>query len=389
MKVKSIKRAKKLAGKVVLLRVDFNVPLKKGKVAEDYKLFMNLPTIRLLTGAKAKVVIISHLGRPEGSKSKKALSLEPIAKRLGQLLRKPVLFCPTVIGPTAKTMIKKMEPGDILVLENLRFEAGEEKNSSRFARQLAKLANIYVNNAFAVSHRAHASVAAIKRYLPAYAGLLLEQELQNMEQIKHPRRPLVVIIGGGKMSTKVGVIKRLGKKADHILLGGAVANNFLAANKLPIGKSLADQASIKMAKKLLKKNVVLPVDIIVAKGKNLTNVKMRSVAKVGKTEIILDIGPETMKLYAKYIKTAQTLVWNGPMGKFENQTFRHGTMFTARAVASRSKGRAFGLVGGGETIQALRQSKMFDDVDWISTGGGAMLVYLSNGCMPGLKKIVR
>jgi phosphoglycerate kinase len=232
-------------------------------------------------------------------------------------------------------------------------------------------------------------VACVKKYLPSYAGLLLEHEIENLNKVKNPKKPLMVIIGGAKMKTKIAVIKKLTSKADHILLGGALANNFLAAKKLNIGKSLIKKDSIKMAKKLMSSKLVLPVDVVVANGKKHKNVKVKTVNMVGKNDVILDIGPQTMKLYAHYIKKAQTIIWNGPMGMFETKPFHHGTIFMGRIIASRSKGKAFGLIGGGETVQALRLTKMFDDVDWVSTGGGASLAYLGGNKMPGLKKIVK
>lgn len=398
MKIKSIKQAKKLAGKVVLLRADLNVPLvKKGKtirVAEDYKLIATLPTLRFLIKQQAKVILVSHLGRPEltktgGVKNKKETSLKPVADRLSKLLRQKIKFSNQIVGQTVQNKISLLKEGEILVLENLRFNKGEKKNNAKFAKQLAKLADLYVNNAFAVCHRAHASVAGVKRYLPTYAGLLLEHELENLNKIKQPRKPLMVVIGGVKMETKIAVIKKLSLKADHILLGGALANNFLAAKKIDVGKSLTKPASIKLAKKLMSSKIVMPVDVVVAQGSKHKHIRVKTVTAIGKNDMILDIGPQTMKLYAHYLKKAQTIIWNGPMGLFETKPFHHGTVFIGRVVASRSKGKTFGLIGGGETVQALRLTKMFDDVDWVSTGGGASLTYLGGGKMPGLKKIVK
>ena len=394
MRIKSIKQIKDLAGKVVLLRADFNVPLCKGKVKEDFKLIMNLPTIRYLSNNKAKVVLISHLGRPEFTKSgqvskKKQSSLESVARRLSILLRKKVKFVNQIIGDKVNREIERLKQGEILLLENLRFDPGEIKNSVKFAKKLSSMADIYVNNAFAVCHRKHASVSAIKKYLPAYAGLLLEEEIKSLNKIKEPKKPLVIIIGGAKMDTKIGMIKKMSFKATNILLGGAVANNFLAAKKLEIGKSLSDKASIREAKKLMNKKIILPVDVVVAKPNKFKPVKVKPVNYVNKGEMILDIGPQTMRNYAKYIKEAKTIIWNGPMGMFEIKPFHHGSLFIGRVVASRSKGKAFGLVGGGETVQVLRMTKMFDNIDWVSTGGGAVLAYLSNNKMPGLKKIIK
>lgn len=276
------------------------------------------------------------------------------------------------------------------MLENLRFSHDEENNDLGFAKKLAGLADIYVNDAFAASHRAHASVSAIKNYLPSCAGLLLENEIVNLNKILRPKSPLIAIIGGAKMETKTPLIKKLLKKSSRILIGGALANNFLAAHKIEIGKSLRDKKSIALAKQFLNKKIILPADVITGTKKDgRGEAKVKNVYQVKKNEIILDIGPETIKLYSRFIKKAKTIIWNGPMGMYESEHFKYGTLSIARAVASRSSGAAFGAVGGGETIEALKMTKMLGYVDWVSTGGGAMLVYLSGGKMPGLKGIVK
>lgn len=404
MKIKSIKEAKNLAGKVVLLRADLNVPLiKKGKslvVAEDYKLIASLPTLRFLLKHQARVLVVSHWGDPvvsrSGQVSKRAqYSLRPVAKRLAKLLRQPLVFSSQTVGESLKKKIANLENGQAMVLENLRFLPGEIKNSSCLAKQLASLAQVYVNDAFAVSHRNHTSVVAIKKYLPAYAGLLLEQEVASLHKISAPRQPLVVVMGGAKIETKLALIKKLSRQTNYFLMGGALANNFLAAQKKPIGKSLVTKTGVKIAKKLLNnkelsKKIILPVDVVVGQtGVKQPQAHLRLVEKVKPKEKILDIGPQTMTLFARHIRQAQTIIWNGPMGLFEVKPFHHGTVFVGRSVASRAKGPAFGLVGGGETIQALRLTKMVDDIDWVSTGGGAILTYLGGQSMPGLKKIVK
>lgn len=395
MKIKSLRQIENLTGKKALLRVDYNVPIEKdsgaagtARIKDDYKIVAGLPTIRFLLRHKCKVIIITHLGRP--IKNQKYFSVKPIADRLSELLGKKVKFVDDCAGLKAGTEVSKMRRGEILMLENLRFSYDEENNDLGFAKKLAKLADIYVNDAFAASHRAHASVSAIKNYLPSYAGLLLENEIVNLNKILRPQSPLIAIIGGAKMETKTPLIKKLLKKSSRILIGGALANNFLAAHKIEVGKSLRDKKSIAFAAKFLNKKIILPVDVIVGKSiDGQCEGRVKSVYQVKKNEIILDIGPETIKLYSRFIKKAKTIIWNGPMGMYESEHFKYGTLSIARAVASRSNGAAFGAVGGGETIEALKMTKMLDYVDWVSTGGGAMLAYLSGEKMPGLKGIVK
>lgn len=395
MKIKSLRQVKNLTGKRALLRVDYNVPIEKdsgaagtARIKDDYKVVAGLPTIRFLLRHKCKVIIITHLGRP--IKNQKYFSVKPIADRLSELLGKKVKFVDDCAGLKAGTEVSKMRQGEILMLENLRFSYDEENNDLGFAKKLAKLADIYVNDAFAASHRAHASVSAIKNYLPSYAGLLLENEIVNLNKILRPQSPLIAIIGGAKMETKTPLIKKLLKKSSRILIGGALANNFLATHKIEVGKSLCDKKSIALAKQFLNKKIILPIDVIVGTKKDgRGEAKVKNIYQVKKNEIILDIGPETIKLYSRFIKKAKTIIWNGPMGMYESEHFKYGTLSIARAVASRSSGAAFGAVGGGETIEALKMTKMLNYVDWVSTGGGAMLAYLSGEKMPGLVGIVK
>lgn len=390
MKIKSISSLKKLVGKKILVRVDFNVPLEKGKIKDDYKIASGSETIKYLSAQGAKVIIITHLGEPGGKKIA-ALSAAPLAVRLAKILDIKVKFIDTVFGDKTEKAIAAMNSGDILFLENIRFESGELKNDNQFAKQLAALADIYVNDAFAVSHREQASVAAVKNYLPAYAGLLLEQELKALNKIIKPKKPLVVMMGGAKIETKAALISKLYPRASHILLGGGLANNFLKFKKLEIGKSLFDDNSLPVIKKLLAgrardKKIILPVDVIVKDKKG--RVFSKDIKAVIKTDTIFDIGPESISLFADYIKNANTIIWNGPMGKFEEPVFKNGTISLARMIAARSKGRAYGVCGGGETVEALKMSGMMEYVDWVSTAGGAMLSYLGGAKMPGLKKIV-
>lgn len=390
MKIATLKKITKLKNKTVFLRVDFNVPLIGKKIKEDFRMVAGLETINFLLEKGARLVIATHLGEPDG-KFEAEYSVKPVAEHLKKLLKKPVKFLSKTIGPEVSAAVKKLKSGEIIMLENLRFNTGELTNDSKFARELADLADIYVNDAFAVCHRDQASVSAIKKYLPAYAGLLLEKEMVALGRILKPKKPLVVIIGGAKISTKAPLISKLYSNASEILLGGALANNFFKYQKLEIGKSLYDADSQTFVKKFYKgkklaDKIFLPIDVVVKARNGMAQVRKPDNVKKGET--IFDIGPATISLYAKYIKNAQTIVWNGPMGKFEEASFRQGTMSIARLVASRSSGRAYGLVGGGETDEVLEQSKMAEYIDWVSTAGGAMLTYLGGGKMPGLSKIV-
>lgn len=426
MKVKSIRQLKNLAGKKVFLRADFNVPLRKGEVQDDYKIVAALPTIRYLLRYKCRIIIATHLGEAGGRKTS-VHSVKSIAKRLGELLGRKVRFINDCIGKIAEKEASRIKEGEVLVLENLRFYKEEEKNDSNFAKSLASLAQIYpapfarnlkckfkkiqnkkeiippercgvyVNDAFAVCHRNHASVSAIKKYLPSYAGLLIEKEIVNLGKAIKSKKPLVVVIGGAKISTKLPFVKKVFNKAERILVGGALANIFLAAKGYEVGKSLAPKEEITalkkeslFSKKSNQRKILLPIDVVVSdKIDGSGKVAVKKADKVSKNEIILDIGPATIKLYSENIKEARTIIWNGPMGKFEAEHFKHGTLAIARLIASRSRGRAFGLAGGGETVEALKMTNMMDYVDWVSTGGGAMLAFLAGEKMPGLKGIVR
>jgi len=390
MMIKSVQQLKSLKNKTVFLRVDFNVALEKGKIKDDYKIKAGLETIDFLLAKGARLIIATHLGEPAG-KPVAQFSVKPVAARLKTLLKKPVKFIPEFTGPRVLKALKTLKSGELIFLENLRFAAGELNNDPRFAQELAALADLYVNDAFAVSHRDQASVAAIKKYLPSYAGLLLTKEVAAAQKILKPKKPLVVIMGGAKISTKAPLISKLYPAASQILLGGALANNFFVAQKLEIGRSVYDADSAAIVKKFFKNKklaakIILPLDLIV---KTKHGPQLKRPDEVSKTDFIFDIGPETISRYAQYIKAAATLVWNGPLGKFEEDSFKHGSLAIARLVAARSSGPAYGLVGGGETIAALNLSKMAEYVDWISTAGGALLTYLGGGKMPGLKGLIK
>ena len=389
MKIKSLKQKKNWRGLKVLLRVDFNVPAVKGKISEDYRIAAALPTIKYLQERGARLIIVSHWGDPQGED--KEFSTRALARRLQKLAKLPVKFVPTLVGAKVDSAISSLANGEIIFLENLRFHPGEKENALPFARALAALADVYVNDAFSVCHREQASVSAITRFLPAFAGLQLEAELKNLQKIMQPVKPLVVVMGGAKISTKAPIIKKLYPRASQILLGGGLANSFWRRQGIEIGRSLYDASADKLVDSFLKKKktlpkIILPVDVVV-KTVNGKNVR-RDLRAIKKSDKIFDIGPESIALFSSYLKKAQTIVWNGPLGKFEEPAYKHGTIAVGAVIAARSTGRAFGLVGGGETVEALKMTKMEAYVDWVSTAGGAMLSYLGGEKMPGLKKII-
>lgn len=345
----------KLAGKRVILRVDFNVPIKNGKVADDFRIKKTLPTINFLKKKGAKVIIISHL---TDGKNK---SLAPVARYLGA----PLLTRRGVWGEVEKK-IAGMRKGDILLLENLRKEKGEEKNDKNFAKKLAKLGDIYVNDAFSASHRSHASIVGIPKYLPSYAGLLFEEEFKNLSHAFKPTHPFLLILGGVKFGSKLGVLEKFVKIADKIFVGGALANNFFWADKIDIGKSVLDK-SVDIKKFLKNPKIIVPIDV---KRKNST---------------ILDIGPLSIKELGILIKEAKFILWNGPMGNFEIKGFGKGTIATAKAIV---KSRAKSIIGGGDTIAAIDKAKIpLNKFSFVSTAGGAMLEFLAKGTLPGIKAL--
>lgn len=384
MKIKSIKNCKNLKNKKVLLRVDFNVPIKSGKVADDYRIQKSLPTIKYLLKNGVIVIIVSHLGRPDGRDKK--LSLKPVVKYLENNLKRKVEFVPDF------EKIKKLK-SKLVMLENIRFYKDEKKDENNFSKKLASIADIFVLDGFGVAHRSSGSVAGVAKFLPSYAGLLLEEEINGLSKIiSKPKKPFVVILGGAKMETKIPVLKNVLPKADYVLPGGGIINICLLAEGYKIGNSLADKNLKNIALKYCKsKKFIMPVDVVVGdmEGKKYRLVKLEKkphqVCKKG--EAILDIGPETTNLYAKYIKKAKTLVLNGAMGYFEQHPYEHGTYAIAGLFSARSKGIAYGVSGGGETVEVLRKLKIIDDVDLVSTGGGAMLEFLSGNKLPGLEAL--
>lgn len=389
MKLKSLKgNIKKIAGQTVFLRVDFNVAMSGTKIKEDFKIRQSLETINFLLKNKCKIVLASHLGQPKNG-FEKQYSLEPIAKHLSKILGQKICFFDYQKFPKFNEIKKEISRGgDLFLLDNLRFYDGEERDCKRLGKSLASLADVYVNDAFAVSHRANSSVSAIRKNLPSFMGFLVEKEVLNLNKILKPRKPSVVVMGGAKISTKVPIIKKLYPKSTYILLGGALVNSFFAAQGFNIGQSLVDKDGDKIVKQFLKsKKIILPIDVVVktviAKKKDIVSIK--KISEVSDNDCILDIGPKTIELFSGYIKKAQTIVWNGPMGMFEDKNFKKGTIAIAREIAKNASGRSFGAVGGGETIEALNLSGMSKQIDFISTGGGAMLSYLGGEKMPGIK----
>ncbi|MEA3249748.1 MAG: phosphoglycerate kinase [Patescibacteria group bacterium] len=392
MKLHTLDDLKDVAGKRVLLRVDYNVPVIKGKVGpkESIRLQASLPTLRYLLSLKAKVILVSHLGRPKGPDRKH--SLKPVADRLEKLLRRDVTFIRhSIEDERVDDEIRKLKNGQVALLENIRFYPGEEKNDTFLSKRLAELADIYVNDAFATAHRKHASTAGVTKYLPSYAGRLMAVEITNLLRlIRKPKKPFVVLMGGAKMSSKLPTMKKLLSVADKIMVGGGMANAFFRAKGLSTGKSEMNRGDVVGAKKLLKnKKIMLPVDVLVATTLDKkARVRVTSPCDVRKNEYVVDIGPETVGIFAAEVKKARTIAWNGPMGLFEVKKFSHGSIALGRFIASRSSSMAYGVVGGGETIVALEMTGMEEFVDHVSTGGGAMLEFLAGKTLPGIEPLM-
>lgn len=379
--MKSIKEAK-VKGKQVLIRVDFNVPLKDGKVADDKRIKASLPTIQYLIKKKAKIILISHLGRPDGQ-VKDEYRLAPAALRLSKLLKKPVHYLLDCIGESTEDSVSQLKQGEIMLLENLRFYPEEEKNDDKFAQKLAALADIYVNDAFGVSHRAHSSVHAITKYLPSYSGFLLQKEIQNLSKLlKTPKRPYIAILGGAKVSDKIGVIENLLKKVDTILIGGAMMFTFYKSIGYEVGKSKYEPDKLQLSKKLLKqRKIMLPIDVMIAKGTNEKNGKITSTHDIPKNTMGLDIGPVTQQVYIELIKRANTIFWNGPLGLAENPAFAKGTINVAKAIA---KNKGTTIIGGGDSVAVIEKLKLEKKYTHVSTGGGASLELLEGKTLPGI-----
>jgi phosphoglycerate kinase len=380
-----------LNGRRVFLRADLNVPLDGAAVTDDTRLTAVVPTIEHALGKGAAVLLASHLGRPKG-KPAPEFSLRPVAERLGALLGRTIPLAPDCVGPETEAQARALAAGDILLLENLRFHAEEEANDDGFARRLAALADCYVNDAFAAAHRAHASIEAITRHLqPAAAGLLMRRELETLTRIlERPERPLIAILGGAKVSDKLALVEHLLERVDALLIGGGMAFTFLRALGHDIGRSLVEADRVDTARRVLESarrrgvQLVLPVDAIVATGVDSAEGRAVGIRAIPPTHMGLDIGPLTVDRFTTSLRTARTIVWNGPMGVFERPAFAAGTLALARAVAD---GPAFSVVGGGDTVAAVARAGVAERIGYISTAGGAFLEFLEGRKLPGVEAL--
>ncbi|AKG37031.1 phosphoglycerate kinase [Paenibacillus durus] len=387
MNKKSV-RDVEVTGKRVFVRVDFNVPLEDGKITDDTRIRETLPTVKYLIENGAKIILASHMGRPKGQ-FVDSMRLTPAAERLSQLLGKPVAKADEAVGDAVKAKIAELKDGDVLVLENVRFYPGEEKNDPELAKQFAELADLFVNDAFGAAHRAHASTEGIAHYLPAVSGLLMEKELRVLgKALSNPERPFTAIIGGSKVKDKIDVIDNLLTLADNVLIGGGLSYTFSKAQGYEVGKSLLDEEKIDTAlgfiekAKKLGKNFLLPVDAVVAdKFGADANTKTVDISEIPADWMGLDIGPKTAALYADVIKNSKLVVWNGPMGVFEIDIFAEGTKAVAEACA---KTEGYTVIGGGDSAAAAEKFKLADQMDHISTGGGASLEFMEGKALPGV-----
>ena len=377
-----------VAGKKVFVRVDYNVPLKEGVITDDTRIRATIPTLKALLEAGGTLILASHLGRPKGER-KVEYSLMPVVKRLSELLGKPVKFAADCVGEGAEEAVAALEPGDVLLLENLRFHKEEEKNGEEFSKALASLADVGVNDAFGVSHRAHASVEGITKFLPMVAGRLLEKEIAFIgKAVSNPARPFAAIIGGAKVSDKIEVIANLLPKVDALIIGGGMANTFLAAKGYGVGSSLMEADKVDLARELMQKaeaektKLLLPVDVVVADAfSNSATHKVVAANEIEEGWMALDIGPESAALFKEELAPMETIVWNGPMGVFEMSNYAKGTMAVAEAVAVSN---GITIVGGGDSVAAIEQSGLANKISHISTGGGASLEYLEGKILPGI-----
>jgi phosphoglycerate kinase len=379
-------------GKRVLVRVDLNVPMKDGKVTDLTRVKRLTPTLSELVSKGARVVVASHFDRP-GGKVVPEMSLKPLAAALGESLGRPVAFAADCVGKPAKDAVKALGDGDMVLLENLRFHKGEEKNEPAFAKELAALGDIYVDDAFSAAHRAHASIEGVARLLPAYAGRLMQAELEALGgALEKPTRPVMAIIGGAKISTKLQLIGNLAKKVDRLVIGGGMANTFLAAQGHAVGRSLCERDMLKTALEILAEasrdgcSVLLPVDAVIAREFKANAVhETVPVTAVPEDAMMLDIGPATVRQIESVLESAKTVVWNGPVGAFEMTPFDTGTTAVARAVAAKTRsGAVMSVAGGGDTIAALAHAGVLEDFSYVSTAGGAFLEWLEGRELPGV-----
>lgn len=399
-------RENSVKNKTVLLRVDINEPLDdRGRLLDDFRIKAIIPSIKQLQSYGAKVIVCAHLGRPEGKKVK-SLSLAPMAERIAEFLnykfvstsklapdypvKHLVFHTGDITKKEVRKAINKIAQKDLVVIENLRFYSGEEKDGAMFSKQLADLADVYINDAFAVSHRAAASIVGITKHLPSFAGPVLEQEIKHLDYLmQKAKKPFVLMMGGIKISDKAKTLENLGKKADKILIGGGIANLLLQSDGFEIGQSKVEDENMVLARKLrrnFKDKIILPKDVVVAdKAMNKSSIKVVSIYDIKPKDYILDIGPKTILEFARTLKLAKTVAWNGPLGYFEQKPFRTGTFSLAKILGGVGRGKAFVVVGGGETVTAIRQSHQHNYIDHLSTGGGAMLEYLAGNKLPGLQ----
>jgi phosphoglycerate kinase len=377
-------------GKRALVRVDFNVPLRDGEVADDTRILASLPTIQLLLDRGAAVVLATHLGRPKG-KADPAYSVAPVARRLSELLGRPVATVSMVAGPEAERAASALRPGDVLLLENTRFESGEEVNDPDLAAKLARLGDLFVNDAFGAAHRAHASTVGVANLLPSYAGLLLQREETALSRLLFdPEQPFIAVLGGAKVSDKFAVLEHLLGRVDALLLGGGMANTLLLAQGHQTGSSLSEPDRVEEARRLVDSaegrgvHIDIPTDVVIARSLDSTTAQVVPVDTIPADQAIFDIGPETVARYCRQIASARTVFWNGPMGVFERGPFANGTLGIARCVADAT---AYTVVGGGDSLAAIDAAGVAEHIGHISTGGGASLEYLEGRVLPGIAVI--
>jgi phosphoglycerate kinase len=384
-----------LRGKKVLLRVDLNVPMKNGAITETSRIEKILPTIKLLIKKEAKIIILSHIGRPKG-KVVNEMSLEPISKKLSQYLNKEVLFNKNKINENTISEINKISNGSIIMLENIRFNEGEETNNEEFSKKLSNFGDIYINDAFSCSHRAHASIEGITKYIPSYFGLQITEEINALKKITSEiKRPVTLIIGGSKISTKIKIINNLIKKFNNIIIVGGMANTMLKHTGSKVGKSICENDCAALIKEILENSnkynckITCPVDVVVSK--NLEDMgKNKDIKEIDDDEMILDIGPKTISSIKKIINDSNTVLWNGPAGYFENLNFQNGTKQILEIISQKTKNdKIFSVAGGGETVAAINKFKKLDSFTFVSTAGGAFLEHLEGKTLPGIKALNR
>jgi len=382
-----------LKDKKVLLRVDLNVPMKNGSITETSRIEKIIPTIKLLMEKQAKIIVLSHIGRPKG-KVVEGMSLEPISKKLAFLLNKEVLFNKNIINENTLSEVNKIPNGSIMMLENIRFNEGEELNDSKFSKKLSNLGDIYVNDAFSCSHRTHASIEGITKYIPSYFGLQITEEINALKRITSEiKKPVTLIIGGSKISTKIKIINNLIRKFNNIIIVGGMANTMLKHTGSKVGKSICENDCDALIKEILENSnknnckITCPVDVVVSK--NFKDVgKDKDIKEIDEDEMILDIGPKTISSIKKIINDSNTILWNGPAGYFENSNFQNGTKQIIEIISQKTKNdKIFSVAGGGETVAAINKFKKLDSFTFVSTAGGAFLEHLEGKSLPGIKAL--